>query len=247
MEKELYEITYNMEDNYWWFVGLRELILSFKEKSSHKRTGLRILDAGCGTGGLLDRLRSNRAYGIDISEEAIKFCKSRKINNVIRASVSSIPFSRDFFDLIISLDVLYHSWVKNDIAVLKEFYRVLDRDGILLLNLPAYDFLRSQHDKAIHTRHRYTHKELKRKVKKAFFKIEKITYRNSLLFPLMVIIRFLEKIFSKNKKIARLNLRPLPSLINKFLIYLLFLENWLILSGLNFPFGLSLFCVARKK
>lgn len=137
--------------------------------------------------------------------------------------------------------------VKNEMTVLEEFYRVLDRHGILLLNLPAYNFLQGRHDKAVHIKHRYIRKELKKKIEKADFKIEKITYRNTMLFPLIVVIRFLEKIFLKNQKTIKSDLRPLPKFINKFLTYLLFFENRLIISSLNLQFGLSLFCVARKK
>ena len=137
--------------------------------------------------------------------------------------------------------------VKNEMIVLEEFYRVLDRHGILLLNLPAYNFLQGRHDKAVHIKHRYIRKELKKKIEKADFKIEKITYRNTMLFPLIVVIRFLEKIFLKNQKTIKSDLRPLPKFINKFLTYLLFFENRLIISSLNLQFGLSLFCVARKK
>lgn len=182
MEKKEYEIMFRFEDDYWWYIALRGLTLSFINKFSHKKDNMRILDAGCGTGGLLARISAFKAYGLDVSEEAMKFCKIRKLRNVIRASVCNIPFSRDSFDLIVSLDVLYYFGVMNDIIVLREFCRVLNRGGILLLNLPAYNFLQSKHDKAVHIKHRYIHKELKEKVKKAGFKIEKISYRNTFFF-----------------------------------------------------------------
>jgi len=248
MEKDEYEIMFNMEDNYWWYVGLRKLVLSFIIKFSrkYKNEDLRILDAGCGTGKVLEDCKIYQAYGLEISEEAIKFCKRRSLNNVIRASICDIPFANQSFNIVISLDVLYHSDIKNDIKVLEELCRVVDKRGMLLLNLPAYDFLQSEHDRAIHTRHRYTRKELKKKVEGAGFKIEKITYRNVILFPLILIIRLGERVLSKKRKEAKSDLRPLPDLINKFLTGILFLENRLI-SVLNYPFGLSLFCIAKKE
>jgi SAM-dependent methyltransferase len=246
MEKKEYEVMFNIEDNYWWYVGLRKLVFSFIDKFSHKRNGLRILDAGCGTGGILERCNVYGAYGLEISEEAIKFCKLRKLNNLVRGSVCDVPFKNNSFDIVISLGVLYHKDVKNDLKTLEELYRVVDENGILLLTLPAYNFLRSRHDKAVHTRHRYTIKELKEKVKKAGFRIERITYQNTILFPLAVIIRVIGRIFFMNTGEVKSDLRPLPGLFNKFLTSLLFLENRLIMSGLNFPFGLSLYCMAKK-
>jgi len=235
-----------MEDNYWWYVGLRELVLYFIDKFTLKKIWPMILDAGCGTGGLLRRWTAYKAYGLDISEEAIKFCKLRKLNNIIKASICNIPFKNNSFDLLISLDVLYHIGVKSDIKALEEFYRLLDKGGALLLNLPAYDFLQSGHDKVIHTRHRYTLKELKQKVKKVGFTIEKISYRNTILFPSAFALRLIERILSNKKREAKSDLRSLPRVINEFLTQILLLENRLI-SVLNFPFGLSIFCIARKQ
>lgn len=238
---------FELEDNHWWYLGLRALVCSSLNRILHKSDRLRILDVGCGTGGLLARCGANKAFGLDLSDEAIRFCKLRKLNNrVIKASACAIPFNEQSFDLIVSLDVLYHRGVGSDLGALKEFYRILDQDGLVFLNLPAYDFLRSEHDRAIHTGHRYTRKELGEKVEKAGFEIEKITYRNTILFPWAVVKRFWEGIFLKNGKIPRSDLRPLPDLINKLLACLLLLENRFIVSIFSFPFGLSLFCIARK-
>lgn len=247
MEKKEFEILFYLEDDYWWYKELRGLVFSVINKIFQDTNGLILLDAGCGTGGLLAHINAQKAYGFDISEESIKFCKIRKLKNVLRASVSNIPFSSNSFDLVISLDVLYHLRVKNDITALKEFYRVLTKGGVLLINLPAFNFLRSTHDTVIHTRQRYIQKELKRKVENVGFEIEKVTYRNAILFPLIMFIRFLKGLSFKNIKTVHSDLRPLPVLINKLLTSFLSLENRLIISGLNFPFGLSLFCVARKK
>lgn len=249
MEKQEYQTLYNREDSYWWYLGLRSLILSSFDKFIHKRDNLKVLDAGCGTGGILSALKVSFACGLDISEDAMKFCKSRKLNNLIRASICNIPFNNSSFDAIISLDVLYHLSVKNDIEALKEFYRVLRSGGILFLELPAYNFLRSIHDRAVHTRHRYTLKEIKQKVERTGFAIERITYRNTILLFLAVIKRLIGKASSrhKSKGEAVSDLTQLPDFVNKFFTQVLLIENRLILSGLKFPFGLSVFCIARKK
>ena len=128
---------------------------------------------------------------------------------------------------------------------LGELYRILDKGGILLLNLPAIPFLESEHDKAIHTRHRYTCGELQQKVEMSGFKIEKITYRNTILFPLTFVMKFARKIFVEKRGSPESDLRPLPDLINRFLTWVLFFENRLIFL-LDYAFGSSVFCVARK-
>ena len=246
MEKKEYEILFNLEDDYWWYKELRGLVFSFIDKAFPDKGGISLLDAGCGTGGLLAHIDIHNAYGFDISEESIKFCKIRGLRNILRASVSNIPFSSGSFDLVTSLDVLYHLGVKNDSMVLREFYRVLAKGGVLLMNLPAYNFLKSMHDIAIHTRQRYIRKDLKKKIEDAGFKIEKITYRNTILFSFILAIRLFERLTLKDKKKVHSDLKRMPGHLNKLLTYFLSMENRFILSGLNFPFGLSLFCMAVK-
>lgn len=236
---------YNIEDNYWWYVGLRELVYSFIDKLSRSKDDLKILDAGCGTGKTLEKFKSYNSYGLDYSEEALNFCKLRKLNNLVRGSVCDLPYKSNLLDAIISLDVLYHAEV-DDEKTLKEIYRVMNSKGILLLNLPAYNFLRGKHDEAVHTRQRYTVRDLKAKLEKAGFKIERITYRNTILFPVAVIKRIMERFSPVTNDKAESDLKPLPALINKLLTGLLLLENTLIAKGVYFPFGLSVYCVARK-
>jgi len=113
--------------------------------------------------------------------------------------------------------------------------------------LPAYNFLRSRHDKAIHTRHRYTINDLTRKIEKAGFEIEMITYRNTILFPLVAVKRMIEKVFFISKETVQSDLKQLPDIINYLFTGILNLENRLINAGLKFPYGLSVFCLARKR
>jgi len=247
MKKEEYNILFNVEDNYWWYVGLRGLIISFIDGINKKGNNLKILDAGCGTGKTLDECRAYNIYGIDFSGEAIKYCELRGLNKLVRGSICKLPFKKDSFDVVISLDVLYHKNVADDLETLKELCRVMHKGGRLLLNLPAYDFLRSRHDEAVHTKRRYNVKGLKWKLEEAGFEIEKITYRNTILFPIAVTKRIIEKIIPVNTDSVESDLKPLPCLINKLFTNLLFLENKLIVLGMNLPFGLSVFCLARKK
>lgn len=241
MNKKEYEILFKIEDNYWWHVGLRELVLFYIEG-----TKLKILDAGCGTGKMLETCKGQDAYGIDYSQEALKYCKQRNLTNILRGSISCLPYKSNSFDTIISLDVLYHKAVEDDVEALKELYRVMNKDGMILLNLATYDFLKSRHDEAVHTHRRYTKKTLKEKMEKAGFEIDRITYRNSILFPIALIKRMIEIFILRNSQNAESDLKQTPSLVNKLLQYLVLFENKLITLGISFPFGLSIYCVARK-
>jgi len=247
MDIKEYQTMYAVEDEHWWYAGLRKLVLAYIEKCSSDKSSPALLDAGCGTGGMLAACTAYNAFGLDISDEALKFCRMRNLRNLRQGSVCSLPFSENSFDIIISLDVLYHLDVSDDFEAVKEFYRVLAQNGMLLLNLPAYNFLRSSHDKTIHTRQRYTLRNVKDKVERAGFAVERITYRNTLLFPVAAAVRMIKKFFPPGHAEKSSDLKPLPAPVNALLKGILTLENRLIIHGMNFPFGLSIFCIARKK
>ena len=104
---------------------------------------------------------------------------------------------------MISLDVLYHRGIKDDVAALTELERILKDGGVLVINLPAYEFLSGPHDEAVHTRERYTKEKLAGRLKAAGFEIEKITYRNTFLFPAVVIVRTASKAFCGQNEATR--------------------------------------------
>ncbi|GAB4541208.1 MAG: class I SAM-dependent methyltransferase [Thermodesulfovibrionia bacterium] len=247
MKREEYHIMYSLEDTYWWYIGLRRLVSHFINQLNYKRKDLSILDAGCGTGGMLTYCKDYNSYGLDLSEDSIRFCKLRKLNNIIRGSVCDLPFKDNSFDIVISLDVLCHRWVDDDLETLRRFYEIMKKDGLLVLNLPAYNFLISKHDKAVYAKRRYTLKVLKERVEGAGFEVQRITYRNSILFPFALTKRIIERIFIEKETDVTSDLKPLPNPLNRLLTGIIYVENLLIKSGINLPFGLSVFCVARKR
>jgi len=238
---------YAVERDHWWYTGLRNLVLAFMHKYSRENRNAVVLDAGCGTGGMLAECKEYNSFGLDISDDALKHCSLRGLGNLSKGSVCEMPFADNSFDIIISLDVLYHLAVTDDLKALREFYRVVNRNGIMLLNLPAYNFLKSPHDRIIHTRERYTLRDVKEKVERAGFTIERITYRNTFLFPVAAIVRLIKKRLSRDDGEHDSDLKPVSGVVNAVLKNILYLENKLILTGMNFPFGLSVFCVAKKK
>ena len=152
-----YRRMFEVEDIHWWYVGLHDLILRSVKMESHLiGRPLQILDAGCGTGRLLQRLSEyGDAEGCDASEEAVRYCHMRGVKAEV-ADLNELHLKADSYDVITSIDVLYHAGIKDDVDVLKRFYTGLKPGGVLIINLVAFESLRSSHDIAVHTRERYS-------------------------------------------------------------------------------------------
>ena len=245
MEKTEYATMYNIEDHHWWYAGLRGIVFSAVDGLRKTGNNFLLLDAGCGTGGVLSRCEGVKAFGFDVSAEAISFCKERNCNQVLQASISEIPFNKDCFDVVLSLDTLTCLEQGDRDRAMADIYRVLKPGGSLVLNLPAYQWLISRHDRAVGTRRRYTTGELRQDLARAGFSITKMTYRNMFLFPAIAIKRLLDKRSRQVSKAERSDLKPVPRAFNTLFRSVLFIENRL-LSRLSFPFGLSVFCIAQK-
>jgi SAM-dependent methyltransferase len=246
MEPAEYEIMFQQEENYWWYVGLRYLVLSHIARFARGKKLLTLLDAGCGTGKLLETCQEYGAVGLELSAEALPFLRRRGLANVVLGSVCQMPFCDACFDVVVSMDVLYHVASPRDLDGLREMSRVLKPGGLLLLNLPAYEFLRSRHDIAIHTCQRYTRGRVRDMLARAGLRIQMLTYRNTILFPVAALVRLTQKLFRPVPEQPQSDLKPLPRVLNRALTLPLLVENWLIRMGLRLPFGLSVYCVATK-
>jgi SAM-dependent methyltransferase len=234
---------FQLEDSYWWFGGSMNFILSALSDVPTGQTG-RILDAGCGTGGLLKRLANRQAWGIEIASEGVRLCRQRGLNNVLQASTTALPFRSESFDVVLSIDVLVHKWVPDDVGALQEICRVLVPGGFVLLQVAAYRFLWSAHDVATFTRHRYTRHELAEKIQRAGLEVVRITYRNTLLSPLAVLLKLLRR--TRANTATKGDLVALPRPVDRALFRLVALENY-VARRVRLPFGVSIFCVARKR
>jgi 2-polyprenyl-3-methyl-5-hydroxy-6-metoxy-1,4-benzoquinol methylase len=188
MEKQEYQVMYELENTYWWYVVLHELVESIVKQELHNNQKLQILDAGCGTGKMMEILSSfTEVHGLDYAEQAIDFCKKRGLENVVVANLNTWPPPQAMYDSIISLDVLYHAAIDDDNAVLEKFYKALKPDGVLILNLPAFNILRREHDAVVFNKRRYRKKQLAEQVRKAGFTVEFISYRLPHMFFLILI------------------------------------------------------------
>ncbi|OGY09471.1 MAG: hypothetical protein A2700_01975 [Candidatus Blackburnbacteria bacterium RIFCSPHIGHO2_01_FULL_44_64] len=242
MQISEYQNIYENEASHFFYVGNHFVILNLVRKYANS-VNHNILDAGCGTGLLAKKLQLfGSVTGVDISPEAIKYAKKRGVNARL-ASIAKLPFKKATFDLVVSVDVLYHQKVKNDRTALLEFKRVLKPGGVLILKVPAYNWLRGSHDIVVHTKHRYTTEELERLAVMVGLKVIKASYFASFLLPLAILKRLYESIAPIGN--TESDVRPAPPFLNSFMITLYKLESFL-LAFVNLPFGLSTFVVLRK-
>ena len=245
MKPHEHDIMRSVEDHYWWYQALRQHVVNSIRPGREKFS---VLDAGCGSGGMLAKLRAEfpqaELTGIDESEHAIEICRDRQIGaNLLRAGVHELPFPADAFDFVLSLDVWTNAGVDDALAA-HETHRVLRPGGKLILNLAALEFLRGAHDKAVDAVRRYTRPRVRGLLEGVNFSVERLTYWNTTLTPPIALIRWLSR-RRLGREEARSDFRPLPAPVNTILARLAALE----LSAsrhLSLPFGTSVFAVARK-
>jgi SAM-dependent methyltransferase len=243
MQPHTYSIMYEVEERHWWFVGRRKIIESFvgtvcREIGKRKP---RILDVGCGTGANLQMLaRHGVAEGVDVSEEALEFCRARGLSKVKLGAAESLPYEDASFDLVTALDVVEH--LDDDVAGLKEMQRVLRPRGRALLFVPAFMFLWGVQDDISHHRRRYTAGELRKKLSRAGLTLERITYANMTFFLPILTGRLLMRLTGvRPASENNITISGLNGVLGKIFGS----EAWW-LRRLSFPFGVSIVCVARR-
>ena len=242
MNPREYDAMFAVEDRHWWYVGVRREVEAWLGRLRGRTGPPRILDAGSGTGGLLANLRSEGwKVGIEASPDAVRLARTRG-NGLVRGSVSALPFPDGSFDAVVSIDVLCHSGVEERQAV-DEAARVLRPGGLLLVQVPAFDFLRGGHDAAVWTKRRYRRGEVARLLSEAGLAVRHAAYRNALLFPAAAVLRLLRRRRPAAREAARSDVRPVSRVVNAVLSGVLALERRV---RRGFPFGLSVFCVAEK-
>jgi SAM-dependent methyltransferase len=245
LNSEEYGIMYRVEDHHWWYKGMERITRLVLDRWVSGNPRLRILDAGCGTGAALAGYLKDygQVTGFDLAHEAMRYCKYRHIDCLARASVVSIPFRSLIFDLVTSFDVLCERSIRDDLAALKEFHRVLVPGGQVLLRLPAMKWLRGRHDQAVYIARRYTRREVAERLTSAGFTVQHISYGNAVFLPLIWLKRYVERLFPPRKISSDLTFNVGP--INGLLQTILSSEAPLVARGW-LPVGVSLFAVGQK-
>jgi 2-polyprenyl-3-methyl-5-hydroxy-6-metoxy-1,4-benzoquinol methylase len=258
MDPSLYHAFYEIEDRHWWFSGRRRIVdtllrrfLGAHKNDSAPRETLRILDVGCGTGGMLPVLsRHGRVTGIDQEPLALDYCRRRGITDVHLQESYDAPAA---FDVVTLFDVLEH--VDDEAGFLKKVGRWLRPGGLLLLTVPAFPMLWSAHDELNQHRRRYTRASLLPVLEAAGFQVEGASYFNMFLFPVAAAVRLLAgKPPSTNSRAghpsASEEKRALDLLRiggSNTLLSGLFGSERHLLGRMNLPFGMSLYAAARKR
>lgn len=248
MNRREYLQMYEVEDYHWWYVTLHDLITrTVAGERLRQGRELQLLDAGCGTGRLCQLLKKfGSVSGCDISDDALACCRERGVG-AFRADLNSLDLPPDHYDVITSIDTLYHQWISDEAAVLDAFRRALKPGGILIINLVAFESLRSSHDIAVQTRRRYTRPEVVAMLENAGFTVERASYRLGLLFPPIALVRLLRRLTTAGTPAGEVHsdVAPLPRPLNSLLARLAGLENRII-PHFPIPLGTSIFAVGRR-
>lgn len=243
MERPEYRRMAELEGSMWWYRALHAG-LAGRLDAAGLPPGAALLDAGCGTGGLLARLQAARPdlvlSGLEYDAEAAALARGKTGLPVVTGSVNAMPFPDAAFAAIVSADVLCHGGV-DEAAALSEFRRCLQPGGLLLLNLPAYQWMASAHDRHVHNVRRYTAGRARRLLADAGFATVSAGYWNGLLFPLMLLHRLVA-----GQGTGASDVQPFPAWQDRLFFSATACERRLARAGLALPFGGSVWVWARK-
>ena len=257
MQQHTYAIMDEVEGSHWWFVGRRAILESFlrgivqklgagvsgqfspaRERDHEDR--IRILDVGCGTGANLEMLAQfGDAEGVDVSDDALEFCR-RKGLTVQKGLAEKLPFADETFDVTTALDVVEH--LDDDVAGLREMFRVTKRGGYSLIFVPAFMWLWGVQDDVSNHRIRYNKRQIVERLEQAGYSVERATYANFTFFAPILGGRTLMKVTGiKPESENNVNISALNGVFGR-----IFAAEQYLLKKFNFPFGVSVVVVARK-
>jgi SAM-dependent methyltransferase len=247
MKPSVYVQMRRLEDTHWWFRGLRALVVEEASEALYGRSGVRTLDVGCGTGGTVAAIQKlglvQSLFAIDVSVVALAFSRDRRAASVVGGEAERLPFADSTFDLVTVLDVLSEEGVDED-RTLSELARVLKPGGTLLVNLPAFRWLRGSHDAAVDTVRRYTKRSVSKLIRRAGLMVHRMTYWNVALVAVLAVWRPMSRLVPTGH--PRSDIRPVTPVLNACLVRLvageLRLRRWVCL-----PWGSSIFVVVKRQ
>jgi ubiquinone/menaquinone biosynthesis C-methylase UbiE len=242
MQLDEYRKLAEVEDRMWYFHALNRRYARWLSRLVPAGPA-RLLDAGCGTGGLSLLLRSTdprwNITGLDFSSLACELARARTGMDVVQGSIMGMPFADESFDGVLACDVL--SQVDDDALAVRECARCVRPGGPVIANVPAYPWLKSYHDVATETKHRYTKAQLTGLFRAEGLEIVFASYVNFLPLPLLIARR---KLFKPANPTSDVHLYPAP--VEAVFRGMGWLERQWIGRGWPLPAGSSVFVVARK-
>ena len=246
MNKVEYATMAEREKTYWWHLGRLEIIQTYLKqlRKNNKSSKLKILNVGCGTGGTIDMLEKFGVVdNVDISNDAINFMKQNGYKRIRKVSGIKLPYKDGAFNVVGAFDVLEH--IDDHVGALKEWARVINKNGSVVITVPAYQWLWTDHDVSLHHKRRYTIKRLCQAAAEAGLQPEKISYAIAFSLPLVVGFRFLNKILDR-KTDSETSYVNVPGWMNTLFTRLLYIEACFH-AFVRFPTGTSVIAVLRKE
>jgi SAM-dependent methyltransferase len=236
-----YDVESEVESFHWWFSARRKLLKSILSSLSVQKNSL-ILDVGCGAGSNLRALASAGldAIGLDRSIYPLTLIRRREKFPLLAGDLNQMPIKTGSVGLIIAMDILEH--LDDDINGLIESYRVLSKGGIIIVTVPAFNFLWGIQDIVTGHKRRYSRRQITNKLRAAGFIVLKSSYFNFFLFfPIFIARRIIQLLGLKIRSENELNF----PLLNYMLKTVFSFEPY-FLKYFSFPIGVSIFCVAQK-
>lgn len=245
--EQFLDATFQAEQNHFWFRGLERFAKPLLEQALAGKPSPRILDCGFGTGANMAKLaRSGQTFGFDLTRAGAAHARGYGQTRLAQASVTSIPFASNTFDLVTAFDVLACIDEQDFPKALGEMHRVLKPGGALFLNTAALPLLRGSHAVFGLEVHRATRGSLKAAIERAGFRMARLTYTNFSLFPLMLVVRLSQRAFGlSSPEETGSDIVVPPAWVNEPLAGVLALES-LALRVVDMPIGSSLMGLAFK-
>jgi len=236
--------TRAVERDHFWFRGFRRFVRPLLAAAVAGRTAPRLLDCGCGTGWNLELLcQYGTACGFDLTWSGLATARIAGQHRIAQATAAALPFKSASVDVATSFDVLYLLPDDAERAAIAEMHRVLVRGGVAIVNVAALPVLHGHHSVLSAERRRYTRPMLRDRLEAAGFVVERLTYTNAVLFPVMLAVRGAQRLTGARAEESDIRMPSAP--VNATLSGALAVEA-AVVQWMPMPFGSSLLAAARK-